>query len=111
MKNVPSLPPPTTGVADRRTANGATGVKPVKPLQKQPLPPPVSQPRHAQPAPPHGPIEKTEKRHAGPYQDGRRTYCRRVAQQPILDVLRSGVDRRRHRQREDDIMDHVDEKA
>lgn len=111
MKNVPSLPPPTTGVADKWTENGLTRVKPVKPVQKHPLPPPVSQPPHAQPESPHGPIDETETRHAGPYQDGRRTYCRRITQQPILEVLRSGVDRRYHRQRSDDMADHIDEKA
>jgi len=84
-------------------------VKPARPVQARTLPPLVSHPRHAPNETP--PVTaKTERRHEKPFQE-RRTYCRRAAHQPILEELRSEVERRRNRQRGGDMMDHIDEKV
>lgn len=40
----------------------------------------------------------------------RRKVCRRLFQEPVLEELRSGIDRRRHNQRKTDITTAVDEK-
>jgi len=40
----------------------------------------------------------------------RRKVCRRVLHEPVLDELRSGVDRRRRNQRHNDLTTAVDEK-
>lgn len=112
MKYVPSPSPPATGATDLWEINNLTGAKPVKPVQKRTLPPLVSQPRQEQPeSAPVRPVEEAERRHAGPYQEDRRTYCRRVVHLPILEEFRSGVDQRRHHLRRGDITDHIDEKA
>lgn len=110
MKYVPSLPPPITGVADKWAINGVSRVKPTKPVQERTLPPLVTYPQYAQHETPPGSIEETERRHKEPFQE-RRMYCRRVAHQPILEELRSGVERRRNRQRGGDLTDHIDEKV
>jgi len=39
----------------------------------------------------------------------RRTYCRRFEHLPVLEELRSGIDRRKHMQRAGDVAEHVDE--
>jgi len=108
MKYVPSISPPVIGIVNRWAINGTARVKPVKPVQERTLPPLVFQPQHA---PPESPPTPTEKRHAEPLQEDRRTYCRRTAHKPVLEELRSHIDRRRHRQRGDDMTDHVDEKV
>ena len=110
MKYVPSLPPSTNVATDRWATNVAPKVKPVKPVQERTLPPLVTHPQHAQHETPPGFIEKAEKRHEKPFQE-RRMCCRRVAHQPILEELRSWVERRRNRQRGDDMTDHIDEKV
>jgi hypothetical protein len=50
------------------------------------------------------------RQHSGPFED-RRKACRRLSQQPVLVELRSGVERRRHNLRADDLVDHIDETA
>jgi hypothetical protein len=79
-------------------------------VQKRTLPPLVSYPHYAQSETPPEPVGEIEKRQTF-FQEDRRTYCRRVAQQPILEELRSGVDRRKHSQRGGDIMNHIDEEV
>lgn len=110
MKYVPSLPPSATGVADRWAINGVPGIKTVKPVQERTLPPLVSHPQRALHETSSGSIDEIERRHEKPFQE-RRIYCRRVAHQPILEELRSEVERRRDRQRGGDMMDHIDEEA
>lgn len=41
-------------------------------------------------------------------QEERRQTCRRVRHDPVLEELRSGIDRRHHNIREGDIAEHVD---
>jgi hypothetical protein len=54
---------------------------------------------------------KEEKRHDPHVHGERRIYCRRTEHLPILVELRSGMERRRHNQRSDDITEHVDVKV
>lgn len=49
-------------------------------------------------------------RRASPEQE-RRKAARRLRQLPVLLELRSGLDQRRHNQREGDIVEHIDLKA
>lgn len=109
MKYVPSLPPPVTGIEAWRDARALTAVKrtaAAKPVQPRTLQPLV--------IPPHGqaavePLQEVEKRE--PEHESRRKYCRRVHHQPMLEELRSGVERRKNRQRGDDDIDHIDEEV
>lgn len=52
-----------------------------------------------------------EKHHAEPYQQERRTYCRRIRHQPILMELRSGKERRQHNQGGTGMTEHIDEEV
>ena len=110
MKYAPSLPPPTTGVADKWALNGVAGTRPVKPVQERTLPPLVSHPHPDEQKISSDLADKAERRHEMPFQE-RRIFCRRVAYQPILEELRSAVERRRNRQRSEDLADHIDEKV
>lgn len=47
---------------------------------------------------------------ADPEEAERRTYCRRIRNEPVLQELRAGVDRRRRNQRKNDLTTAVDEK-
>ena len=108
MRYVPSLPPPFTVVTDRWGIRPTTRVGAVKRVQERSVPPLVFQPHHALPESPPTPLEAIEKRHEAPSGKDRRTYCRRVAHLPILEEFRSGLDRRRHNLRADDMTEHID---
>jgi|SRR3989338_5936029 len=110
MKYVPSLPPPVTGAGAGLEVKALVGIKRAKPVQARTLPPLVVQPhaRHETPAVTAG---KEEKRHDPHVHGERRIYCRRIEHLPILVELRSGMERRRHNQRADDITEHVDVKV
>ena len=108
MRLIPSLPPVTTGPKDTRQVGGLTAthaVKPVAPVN-HPVPNIEPQTAHQQPARPVPPLHHR----AEPLVD-RRKICRRVSHQPVLVELRSGIERRRHRTREGDLIDHIDEEA
>lgn len=103
MKFVPSLPPPgITGIGRGLAVNRLTAVGAVKPVQPRTLPPLVVQP-HEQ----HE-MHEVERRFDRHLQGERRVYCRRVQHLPVLVEFRSGLDRRRHSQREGDQTEHVD---
>ena len=105
MKYVPSLPP-VSGLAERDEPLALTRARRVKPVQPRTLPPLVMQ-AQKQVAP--EPLQKVEKRES--VQESRRKYCRRVAHQTMLEELRSGIERRRNRQRGDDDAEHIDEEV
>lgn len=87
----------TKGVAEVKKLDG---IKPVKHVKKR-IPPEYTPGTDGQP----------ERRHREPLQEERRTYCRRFEHLPVLEELRSGIDRRKHKQREGDAAEHVDETA
>lgn len=110
MKIVPSDTPPVSVARDELQVRALTAVKPVKPVQPRTLVPLVVQPHGAA----HEYVEaagQPDKRHDVALHGERRTYCRRVQHLPILLELRSGLDRRRHSQRGDDMHEHVDIEA
>ena len=87
-----------------------TGAMPAKPVQERTLPPLVLQ-QHVQHEYTPGTDEQPERRHLDVQQEERRTYCRRINHQPVLEELRSSVERRRHNQRGTDMKEHIDEEV
>jgi hypothetical protein len=110
MKIVPSLPPLITVAKAGLEVEALAPVKAAKPVQPRTLPPLVVQPR-AQPHASPDIAGQAERRHDVQVHGERRTYCRRIEHLPMPVELRAGYDRRRHNQRGDDMMDHVDEKV
>jgi hypothetical protein len=109
MKYVPSLPPPAGGLEKRREVQALTRVKPARPVQSRTLPPQVIQPRREPQEIASKAAEELERRE--PAREERRKYCRRVSHQTMLEELRSGLERRRHKQRKRDPTEHIDEQA
>lgn len=107
MKYVPSLPPPVVGVETGLEVKALTGIKRAKPVQARTLPPLVVQP-HSQREGEPDTADQQERRYEPHIHGERRTYCRRIEHLPILIELRSGIDRRRHNQREGDTVEHID---
>ncbi len=104
MKIVPSLPPIVTAPENRLDVKPLTRINPIKPVQERELPLEYEQPKKN--------VEVHEERRQDAEVHGeRRTYCRRIEHQPFLIELRSGLDRRRSTQREDDETEHIDEEA
>lgn len=112
MQFVPSLPPPMpVGGPERgEELNEIAAVKKVKDALDQPAATPTTR-LHAGHEPPPGSDETTEKRHAEGELAERRTFCRRIGCQSILVELRATADRRRRKQRKNDLSDHIDEKV
>lgn len=104
MKIVPSLPPLVTPPEDRLDVKPLTRVKPIKPVQERESP--VVEQQQVEITAVHG-----EQRQDVEVDGERRTYCRRVEHLPFLIDMRSGPDRRRHNQREDDETEHIDEEV
>ena len=110
MKYVPSLSPPITVPGDRLRANALARVRPAKPVQARTVPPLVTHPLR-QHETSQEQIQHEERRHAEPLQEERRAYCRRVSHQPVMEELRSAIERRRHKQRGADSTEHIDEEV
>jgi len=112
MRYVPSLPPPITAPEETGEVHGLTAIRPAKPVQQRTLVPLVKQ-RFA----PREPAAEAEKAKPADRQtdqrsnEDRRTYRRRVSQQPVLLDLRPGGDRRRRSQRITDVATSIDEEA
>jgi hypothetical protein len=49
-----------------------------------------------------------EEQHHRDVSEDRRTYCRRVSHLPVLEELRSGIDRRHHNIIAGDVVEHID---
>jgi len=118
MKYVPSLNPPLKWVEDKWETKGPAKLGPVMPVQGRELPlqklPQYTQPAlppEPPPAAPSAPVVETERRRNEPSKGDRRTYCRRIESHSILAGLRSEVERRKQKQRENDIAEHIDVKV
>lgn len=110
MKYVPSISPPTTAPRDSFGVKALTRIKSVKPVQERTLPPLITlRHKHPEALPDTSPHD--ERRHAEPLQEERRTYCRRINHQPVMEELRSAIERRRHKLRGSDSTEHIDEEA
>ena len=108
MKYVPNLPP-VSGVENRGEVSALFAVKPIKRVQPRTLPPLVIQPHGSHQEATVESTRNIERRES--VQESRRKYCRRVSHQPMLEELRSGLERRRHQQRGSDDMEHIDEQV
>lgn len=106
MQFVPIIPRPRNLLEERLEVKRLAAVKAAKPVQPRTLPPLVS---YAHEAPPRE-QELTEDRRA-PLQEERRSYCRRVKHLPVLEELRSAIDRRKNPQRSSDLAEHIDIEA
>jgi hypothetical protein len=109
MQLVPIIPQPKVGVEEHLKVAGVAAVKSVNSVVEPPLPP---LPGAVHELPPHAPagITQPEKRQIAQLND-RRMVCRRFHQLPILQELRSAIDRRKHNQRSADFKLHIDEEA
>ena len=107
MRIVPSIPPATKS-PNTRQVGGLTAIHSVKPvqLQEQAVTGAGQQFVRQEAAR----LVEHQRHREGPFED-RRKVCRRVGQQAVLVDMRSGLDRRRRNQREDDQVDHIDETA
>lgn len=101
---VPGIPLPITEVEDNMGVKALAGVKSAKRVQQRTLPPLVVQRRHEETP------DRTQ-RHDPHINGERRTYCRRFEHLPVLMELRSAIERRRHKQREVDATEHIDEEV
>jgi hypothetical protein len=104
MRFVPSVTTvsKSTNPREVKGLSATYAVKPVHP--REPVAPTVTLHHEAAPQ-----IEQQHHREA-PLED-RRKACRRVSHLPVLVELRSGVERRHHNLRGDDLVDHIDETA
>lgn len=107
MQYVQSLPPIYTPTSPSGTVTELTAVPAVEPVA----------PRQAAEGPiPHLDTERPaleqawEPRIFASPENDRRHVCRRLQHEPVLQELRSGLDRRRRNQRRSDLTTAVDEK-
>ena len=110
MRYVPSIRTPVVIAKEGLRVKELVRVAPAKPVQERTLPPLIVQ-RHAPLKETFVPDVSEEMRHDPHLHGERRTYCRRTVHLPILVELRSSIDRRRYKQRDDDMTEHVDEKV
>lgn len=109
MRYVQSLPPlvePPPG-SDAPTAIAATAAAHRVGAQRDLRTIPHPQPTDI-------PVPPVQRRHAprtNTVETERRTYSRRIKNEPVLKELRSVVDRRRHNQRKNDLTTAIDEKV
>ncbi len=109
MQLVPIISQPKTGVKEKLEVAGIAAVKASKPVEARTLPSLVSY-THERPEQKY--LEKNQhKEQLMIRQEDRRSYCRRLQHQTIMEELRSSIDRRRHQQRKTDVRLHIDEEV
>lgn len=129
MRYVPSLSP-VTGVVESRQVQQTSRVRRVQPVAAQgaaELPPQEefahlvkmladevrhrdAQRRAGQPVVPRPELTIFSGQRATQAEE-RRKYCRRILHLPVLEELRSGLDRRHHHIRVSDFAEHIDEEV
>lgn len=115
MHLVPIIPQPRVGVEESLEVARTAAVRPVKPVEERTLPPLLTY-AHEQQRPDTGEIMQHPHRRVSDRpemadQGERRLACRRFHHLPILEELRSLVDRRRHKRRKTDLEPHIDVEA
>ena len=110
MRYASSLPPLSRGFEDKRKTKRLAETRMVKVVHERVLPTLELQ-RQSQPEPLPGQVRQLEKRLAEPYQQERRTYCRRISRRSILIEFRSGKERRQHSQSGTGMTEHIDEEV
>ncbi len=109
MQFVPIITQPKTGVEKKLEVAGIAAVKAPKLVEARTLPPLVS---HTHERAEQKYVEKNQhKEQLMIRQEDRRSICRRLQHQTIMEELRSSIDRRRHQQRKTDVQLHIDEEA
>ncbi|HUX90220.1 MAG TPA: hypothetical protein VMV48_05965 [Gallionellaceae bacterium] len=115
MHLVPIIPQPRVGVEESLEVARTAAVRPVKPVEERTLPPLLTY-AHEQQRSDAGeivqhPHRRVSDRPETADQGERRLACRRFHHLPILEELRSLVDRRRHKRRKTDLEPHIDVEA
>jgi hypothetical protein len=106
MQYVQSLPPVYTPTSPTGTVMESEAVKAVSPVTPQASPEVPLQSLDT-------PVPELEQRRVPrpmTVETERRKVCRRIQREPVLEELRSGIDRRRRNQRRDDVTTAIDEK-
>ena len=115
MHLVPIIPQPKTGVEDRLEVKGVAALKAAKPVAERTLPPLLSYAHEPQRQAAGDVVRQHNRRvsdRPGMVDQGeRRLACRRFQHLPILEELRSLLDRRRHKRRKTDSDQHIDVEA
>jgi hypothetical protein len=106
MQIVPIIPQQTTGVTESHDVKGVAAVKPAQPVQEHELPAVQNNAEHLSRSPKE--LVYQEKRIVS-QQVERRMLCRRIQHCALLEELRSSIDRRRRKQRNSDLLEHIDE--
>lgn len=117
MRYVTDIPPVATPSPNTRHVTGLTAALAVKPVY--PGEHPVASVEHLKAHPDKErqeithPVEQRQSNVPAEFvpAEDRRKACRRVAQQPVLIELRSGIDRRHHTLLEGDVAEHIDIEA
>jgi hypothetical protein len=106
MQFVPIIPRAGKLLENWLEVKRLAAVRPARPVEPRTLPPLLTPARAGE----HLKREDGEERREA-QQIERRRYCRRIQHLPILEELRSAVDRRKHSQRGSDQTGHIDEEA
>lgn len=109
MRYVQSLPPEVEPVPDSGAIKPPWHVNAVHRVAERVLPPLVFRTPAETPTLPA--IDRRQRPRPQAAANDRRKFCRRLQDAPVLQELRSGIDRRRRNQRKDDIITAIDEKA
>lgn len=107
MQFIPIIPRAGKLLEDWLEVRRLAAVRASRPVEPRSLPPLVRLPPHLQ----HRQIEAVQDERRMPGQIERRRYCRRIRGLPILEELRSCIERRKHSQRGSDPATHIDEEV
>lgn len=107
MQIVPIIPQQTTGVTADQDIKDVSAVKPVQHLPEEGLPVLLKEENAGRKT---VEVAHSEKRVVSQQQE-RRVFCRRIHYATILEELRSSLDRRRNKQRNTDLLEHIDEEV
>ena len=109
MQLVPIIPQLKISVEESLEVARIAAVKASRPVAERTLPPLLS---YAHERSTKTSVETTQqKTHQLDRQEDRRSICRRLQHQTILEELRSSIDRRRHQHRKTDMRLHIDEEV
>lgn len=107
MQFIPIIPRSGKLLEDWLEVKRLAAVRASRPAEPRSLPPLVHQPSHPQ----LRQLDAVHEERRTPDQPERRKYCRRIQKLPVLEELRSSVERRKHDQRGSDPASHIDEEV
>lgn|SRR3990167_7145953 len=109
MRYVQSLPPLVEPLPDSGEVRATAALKAAHPVGPRTLPPMIF--RHHQPPVALPAINRRWVPRTAAQEGERRKQDRRLRNAPVLEDLRSHLDRRHHNQRKTDLATHVDDQA